>query len=971
MNAGSVKIDRILLTIILGLAFLPAAAQESFQDRYIQRWVALEDGLPCNYVDDVCTDRFGFLWIATSGGGLCRYDGYGLITLNMATEPSLKSNFTRNLLADGFDRLWIGSEGGLDVLDLRTHEKLDLDLGIPEDDGGVLCSYLTQDATGAVWTKFGTTLYRFSFEADGSVAHTATFTDGRLSPANFVFQDVDGDGSVWCSLGGRLHKVSESALGVLEAAPVRTALDLGENTYLSDFLPAGQQVWISSENGLFQLHRQTGEFKHYASDPSNPRSLTQNFVTGLTQTTDGLLLCSTLRGYNVYNPVTDNFERVGADVVNCIQQTDGYLLVGTETQGLLVLSRKYLDIRHFTHIPNDRGSLPDGAVNAVFQQENGRLWVGTVEGGLSIREPGADRFSHLTRERGLSHNSVSAFAQGEQSFLYVGTWGGGVDIVSANPPYRVLGHLPALDTRAEYIGALEFDTRNQLLWVCSNQGIFLYNPADRTYRSALEGGAATGCIGSCIDRRGFLWVGCQEGLYVFDLNARKADGTFPFSHYRYKLDAPGTRADEKICAIREVSDSVLYLASNGSGIYRAKLLKDGINFVFTCYNSRQGLSNDRARGICADARGRIWISTEHGLNMLDPVTGVVVPFLEQDGVQYTQFHWNNACQGTDGLLYFGHMHGLSVVDPSQYVSQTEVAPLRFTRTEVGNRVLMDPELGLLKLHQKDRSILFQFASLQAGAASGNIRYQYRLEGYDEQWQTVPPGRHEALYSSLPSGTHRFQVRALSRTGMVTGTLDSLLDVQPFFYYTWWFALLLGLFLLGVVWLIIRIRTRSILSRQEELEQMVEQRTQEISAQKRLVEQQADELLRQNDVLRRQNEELVSRKMLSVEQENPFKKKTLDALRSHYKNPDLDVAGFCQAMGMSKTLLNTRLQEAFGQSVSQLIRTYRLTLAREMLESGSGYTVAEVAYETGFNDPKYFTRCFAKEFGITPSSLGRE
>ena len=109
----------------------------------------------------------------------------------------------------------------------------------------------------------------------------------------------------------------------------------------------------------------------------------------------------------------------------------------------------------------------------------------------------------------------------------------------------------------------------------------------------------------------------------------------------------------------------------------------------------------------------------------------------------------------------------------------------------------------------------------------------------------------------------------------------------------------------------------------------------------------------------------------MEQEDPFKKKALDALRTLYKDPDLDVAAFCHAMGMSKTLLNTRLQEAFGQSVSQLIRTYRLTLAREMLESGTGLTVAEVAYETGFNDPKYFTRCFAKEFGVTPSSLGKE
>ena len=150
-------------------------------------------------------------------------------------------------------------------------------------------------------------------------------------------------------------------------------------------------------------------------------------------------------------------------------------------------------------------------------------------------------------------------------------------------------------------------------------------------------------------------------------------------------------------------------------------------------------------------------------------------------------------------------------------------------------------------------------------------------------------------------------------------------------------------------------------RQEVLENTVRERT-------RQIEEKADELRRQNDVLMHQNEELASRKMLSTKQEDPFMEKALETLRSLYRDPALDVNAFCQAMGMSKTLLNSRLQESFGQSTGQLIRTYRLTLAREMLESGSGMTVAEVAYEVGFNDPKYFTRCFTRQFGATPSSV---
>ena len=72
--------------------------------------------------------------------------------------------------------------------------------------------------------------------------------------------------------------------------------------------------------------------------------------------------------------------------------------------------------------------------------------------------------------------------------------------------------------------------------------------------------------------------------------------------------------------------------------------------------------------------------------------------------------------------------------------------------------------------------------------------------------------------------------------------------------------------------------------------------------------------------------------------------------------------------MSKTLLNTRLHLAVGQSPGQFIRTYRLTVAREILENSKDMNVSEIAYEVGFNDPKYFTRCFTKEFNMSPSAM---
>ena len=98
---------------------------------------------------------------------------------------------------------------------------------------------------------------------------------------------------------------------------------------------------------------------------------------------------------------------------------------------------------------------------------------------------------------------------------------------------------------------------------------------------------------------------------------------------------------------------------------------------------------------------------------------------------------------------------------------------------------------------------------------------------------------------------------------------------------------------------------------------------------------------------------------------------MEVLKNSYSNPDLDVALFCDRMGMSKTSLNKKLQDSMGHSVTELIRTYRLTVAHEMIVNNrqTGLkNISEIAYECGFNDPKYFTRCFTKEFGMAPSAV---
>lgn len=963
-----------MIASLLGLAILPLRAQDRFEDDYLRSTLSMENGLPCNFIDDVCQDDAGFLWLATSGGGLCRFDGYDLLTFSATSGTPLKSNFIRNVCEDRFHRLWIASEGGLDLLDLGTLDRLDLPHPDLETYSDRLCSFLTLDASGNLWFKTGKTLVRVSFDDKGLVRDVLEYTHDGLSPTNFVFEDVDGDGTVWAGLLGRLYKIGKGPSGSLQAESILPGFQIGEQTYLSDFLAAGQGVWISTENGLYFVNRRTGDWKRYAHDPRNPRSLTQNFITGLARTGEGETVAVSLHGLNLFNPVTDDFERIGGEVINCIKVNGDQILLGTETTGLQTYIPKQLAVNNFQHDERGPNSLAAGAVNAVLQEPDGRLWVGTVEGGLSVREPESRDFDHLTRERGgLGHNSVSEFCLLPDDRMLVGTWGGGIDIVSTRKPYRLLEHILPGDTRLDFIGSLDYDPDSGLLWIGSNRGVFYYDFHTRALTPALAE-QASGCIGSCLDTSGWLWIGCREGLYAFNLKERAADGHFPSTLYAFKLDTPESGVREMICFIIEAADGSLWLGSNGNGVYHGIRTDDGI--AFKGYSTRDGLSNDRVRGLAEDASGHIWISTEHGLNVLDPASGRVTPYYREDGLASNQFHWNNACRGTDGWLYFGQVEGLSAIDPSRTVARTMDGPLRLTGVRIGDRQLRNPYLKEIRLHERDRSILFQFALLSP-AARRQYTYEYRLEGFEKGWTRLTGDRHEAAYSSLPRGEYRFVVRAIPSSGNAGKELALEVDVRPYFYKTWWFKLMMAALIAALAYGILTWRTRALVRQQELLQRTVDERTREISEQKKLVEQKAEELARQNVVLRHQNEELAGRRILAAPQaqpEDPFADKVLQTVRSLYKDPDLDVPALCNAMGMSKTLLNKRIQEAFGQPVAQFIRTYRLSVAREMLRTNrenKTLNISEIAYEVGFNDPKYFSRCFAKEFGFPPSNLAED
>lgn len=991
------KIISLILSLLLLCAHsVNCVAQGSFAGSHLSKFIGISDGLPSNFVDDIMFDDAGFMWVATSGGGLCRYDGYEFIVMASGMEYELKSNFVRNVIQDGFHRLWIGTEWGIEVFDLMNSCMV----SVPGTDGtafelfqGGSCSYMTIDSRGCVWAKTGQTLMRIEFDVYGNALRVDTLADSRMEQPAMVFKDVEDNGTVWIGMDGTIYRVSCSDDG-LNCVPVLPGFSYNPESLVTDYIVKDQDIWISTIDGLFRYNLPTGLWKLYITDPDDDKSLSQNYISGLALTSDNTLVAISLKGANFYRPIDDTFERLLSDsdmdgcslssnFLNCVSVRGDDVWFGTESAGLIQLKTKRLAVSNYRHQTSDEVSIASNPVNAVYQTRDGMLWVGSVESGLSYTMDPKDGFHHITtRDGGLSHNSVSALASDSKGNLWVGTWGGGVDVLSGVNPYsRVQKPMwrGALSDRINHVGVLELDTLNNLMWIGSNTGIYYCDLSSYNVYAAFRE-QPTGCIGSCIDSEGQLWIGSQNGVHVIDLKSARKNGDrldFDYVNLNEKLDEPGSGIPDKIVSIIQAKDGTIWLGSNGNGIYKTEESLSG-DLSFRNISMRDGLISNVVRCIEEDEWGNIWISTGNGLSMLSPDSMQFLNYSVEQGLMSSQFYMNASCACANGSLCFGTVDGLSVIEPSRSSYQYPPLNLHITKTSVNGIVNYSPYTSSISIHERDRSLVFSFSTLNY-ATNSRFSYMYRIEGLDSEWYKVENSDNTIVYPSLPAGDYSLQVKAMGAPGTAVDMITLPIHVKPYFRHT----KLAKLLLLLLVWTIILIwhkrRTRFLVKQKDLLQRTVDERTREINNQRILIERKAEELDRQNAVLKHEVEELAGNRLIIAlnpvvpenSRDDDFKSKVMEVLKGNYSNPDLDVALFCDRMGMSKTSLNKKLQESMGHSVTELIRTYRLTVAHEMIVNNRQtglMNISEIAYECGFNDPKYFTRCFTKEFGMAPSAV---
>ena len=845
---------------VLVFLFIILTAKVGGQDKFRSgnniSYVTIDNGLLYDNIDFIHKDSRGFLWVATEGGGLSRYDGYEFIHYNMNTPVKLKCNFINSCCEDAFGRLWITSDEGIDILDLATNKTVHIQEPQEMSIFRQPASKAIKDSKGNIWFYCNYTVYKITFDDKGNISKTYSLLPASPDYPDIAIKDIDEDGNVWIGVGNKVSKVYTGKDG-LYAVPVSPQLEFEEGLRIRALCVKENEIWIGSEIGLMRYNRNEEIVKRYLYD-GTAQGLTQNFITDMAVNSEKLLLVSTFKGLNIYNPVTDDFEQVmmdskGSDnhlnsnFINCMMVDGDITWIGTATGGLNKIIPHSLNTHNYTHDRQNPHSLPPNPVNAIFEDEDETLWVGIVESGLNKKSKGSDDFiNYTTQNSGLSHNSVSVILKDNRKQMWIGTWGFGITVFdtehSALQAKKYFTEFPL-----SFIGSLCYDSVNDLMWIGTGWGIYYYDyKTDHVYSPFPDESIANqihSSLGALIDPYGQLWMGCSAGTFVFDLNSRQ-EHKFSFRHLKYKLDDPESCLGEKINGFLLDSDSVLWIGSNGNGLYRHIPNKDGSIGTFINYNTGNGLISNTIYGILEDKRKHLWISTNNGLTCFDTSNNIFSNYRHSDGIAGNKFYWNAYANSQTGLLYFGGVDGLTVINPLHRKTKTIRTEVTLTKLSVMNKIVqpgesyIDTDISIAKtiyLHERDKLFSLEFAALNFYSPA-TATYSYCIDGFDKKWIDVPASRPFANYTNLPAGKYTFRVKySIDGIDMDSAITAVQIIVKPFFYKTIWFiSLMIVLAICLVVYLYMQ-RIHLLQKQKEHLYNTVEERTLELKEQKKLLE----------------------------------------------------------------------------------------------------------------------------------------
>lgn len=941
-----------LIFILLALCLYVGWSKPTYAQHIVAKQVPFYYELASNEIFDIYQDREGYLWIGTTNG-LTRYDGYRLQSfISNHANPHLLTNNSIQTITDNNHYVWIGTRSGLNLYNKQTCQIK------PYPDPKLSSEpirYLTTDHDGNVWIAAGSKVYKSSPDASTLKEYQLFAPNQPQFPLNEIY--TDRSNTFWAlTAGGGIFRY-DSATDSFNSYP-RLGKDNAPYTLFQD---KEGRYWIGTWG--------EGLWRFFPNEPDcfKPCPVT-NSRTGQTEpifysiTQDDTFGYLWLLSYNELYALQPQANKAPLPV-NISNKIDTHMMftkITKDREGNLWLGS--YDMAYtifFDHSHIDNYTLPqfkqdmgwDVNIMSLCLDNHQTMWISQDRYGLCLYD---------LKDGQLVSSSMPGLSElGEVSYLTPSACNGSVWVCPrygakvlrmSQENMSVSKHeeikLAEKTARPGSITHLEED-KEGFLWICTTSNLFIKKPFSKELMLTEKPFPTITAITH--DETGSIW-GVSDHQIIYHLTATA-------NHYHASLTdtIPTLCKEEQIRHLCTDSNGRIWAVTSLGRILKSDSNKEN----FAPVDIGQATDNSSILGIAAK-KNRVWLVTnKKALQYNIDNDSLSTYSINDDNIEVNVFRYRALHIDDEGGLYVGGHKGFVHIGPTSngsVVSGHAFRPmvndvrcnsqsLFFTRQPTQENDRSGNTTDLIELSPATRNIEICLSTMRY-AFNSPITIGYRLEGIDDEWTYTDKQRPYAFYNSLPKGTYKLHLKAEYIPGKWTDEYVALTLIQlPAFYETWWACLTYVFAILSIGLYIMRRYHRHM--KQKNIEMMADSR----------------EMLKIRDYLDSKTSRPTNSEYEQLDQ--LLLNRIDEIINEHVSNSEFGLDLLAQEMCMSKSTLNRKIKSATGITPLEYIRKLKMKHACELL-ANARLSIAEVAYEIGFNNPKYFTKCFKEIYGMTPS-----
>ncbi|MDR3220003.1 MAG: response regulator [Dysgonamonadaceae bacterium] len=557
------------------------------------------------------------------------------------------------------------------------------------------------------------------------------------------------------------------------------------------------QIWVHPKGGgLSFYNKHTDSLDPFYNDSSSPDWRFSNILHTAFTDKQGILWFSTRSnglekvtfGNNNFNTIEINPDiksSTANDVRAVLQDADNNIWVATKNCGLALYDEYF---NRLGDLSNDgsirKNQLLSSSVYSMMQDDAGNIWVGTRNDGLlKIRKTAhplqysVEHYRKTSDPYSLSENAIYSIFQDAKKNIWIGAYGGGINLVKTNPD----GKISFINYRNRLKG-YPIETCHRVRYISENKA-------------------------------GNICVGTTAGLILF----ASAFSTPEEIAYKYYARIPRNEeslTNNDIHGICNTRDGEMFIATFGGGLNKVtEVDAKGFPLKFKSFTVQNGLPSDVCLAVLEDGNGKLWISVENTLIKFDPKEEKFETFAEiRRVISKYNFSEASAIRLENNDMVFGFSDGILTFSPekvksSEFKPYIALSDFRLFNQSVSiadensplTKDIDDIDHLVLKHNQNFFSIAYNALDF---ILPDNILYAYKLEGFDNDW-IYPQKQQIANYTNIPKGKYTFRIKSTNYEGIwVDNERQLSVQILPSFWETAWAYSLYFLLLLLLVFLIV-------------------------------------------------------------------------------------------------------------------------------------------------------------------------